>query len=106
MFLQLLGKGRIKRVVYYNDGRICIFIDYDAALRNALQGFVEVSQLDVTKLNQEVIFNAIMKQYPNNNATYMNEQSFDFLKTTLGLPIRDSLLRPEACNFLGWMEWL
>ena len=92
-FLQLLGKGRI--------GSICVYetvVGYDAALRDALQGFVEVSELDVTKLSQEVIFNAITKQHPNKNATYVNEQSFDFLKTTLGLSVSDSLLDPEACR--------
>ena len=39
-----------------------IVIGYDASLQDALRSFVEVSQMDVTKLSQEVIFNAIMKQ--------------------------------------------
>ena len=94
-FLQLLGKCRIHSIPL-NNVRICSFIGYDASLQDALRSFVEVSQMDVTKLSQEVIFNAIMKQYPNNNATYLNEQSFDFLKTSLGLSVSDSLLDPMA----------
>jgi len=96
-FLQLLGKGRIYRV-NYNDGRFYSFIGYDAALRDAMGRFVEQRLLDVTKLNQEVIFNAITKQHRNKNATYLDEQSFDFLKTTLGVPVCNSLLDPEVCK--------
>ena len=92
-FLQLLGKGRIED----NNRSICIFIDYDYEVRDAMERFVNISQLDVTKLKKEDVFNAIMKRYPNkNNTTYLSEQSFDYLKTTLGLFIGDELLNPEA----------
>jgi len=90
--LQLLGKGRMKS--FRND--FCI-IEYESKVQGELKRFVESTQFDVTKLNQQdVVVKAIKKQYPKNISIYLNEESFDHLKTTIGLPISDELLDPMA----------
>ena len=49
-FLQLLGKGRIED----NNTSNYSFIDYDYDVRDAMERFVNLSQLDVTKLKKRM----------------------------------------------------
>ena len=89
--LQLLGKGRVDEL--HGDTTI---IKYDSMVCDELKSFIESSNVDVTKLNPEDVAKAIKRRYPSNITVYLSEQSFDHLKTTIGLPISNELLDPNA----------
>ena len=89
--LQLLGKGRMKS--FHND---CCIIEYESKVQGELKRFVESTQLDMAMLNQEHVLKAIKKQYPKNISVYLSEESFDYLKSTIRVPIDNALLDPMA----------
>jgi len=90
-FMQLLDRGRVK--VLRDD---CCVIKYSSWVKDELTSFVESTQMDVVTLNPENVVNAIKKQYPDNITVYLSEESFDHLKTAVGLPINNELLDPTA----------
>jgi len=86
--MQLLGKGVIEDA--------SLIIAYCGSVKSELKITVESSRgVDVTKLKEEDIRNAIMKQH-SNTVAYLSEESFDLLKTTIRLPISNDLLDPDA----------
>jgi len=89
--LQLLGMGRMKS---FRNG-FCI-IEYESKVEGELKRFVESTQLDMAMLNQEDVIKAIKKQYPKNISVYLSEESFDYLKSTIRVPIDNELLDPMA----------
>ena len=98
-FMQLLGKGTIQSQYDYTVvERVVDFtvIKYDSRVQVQLKDMIETSQVDITTLNREDVVKAITRHYPNNITVYLGEESFDYLKTTIGLPISNDLLDPWA----------
>ena len=93
-FMQLLSKGKGR--VYQASSGLCCIIQYPIWVINYMKGFAESSNVDVTKLNPDDVVKAITRHYPNNITVYLSEQSFDHLKTTVGLPISNDLMNPNA----------
>jgi len=90
--MQLLGKSHVSSS--HNDFYI---IGHDYEVLSELTRMVESSQVDVKKLNSDVMVKAIKKRHPNNiSVYYLSEDSFDYLKTTIGIPISNDLLDPDA----------
>jgi len=90
--MQLLGRCRVTET--FDDFSI---IEYQDNVQNEMESFIELSEVDVTKLNPQDVTKAIRKQYPNNISIFFSEESFDCLKS-IGIPINNDLLDPNAAR--------
>ena len=97
-FMQLLGKGRVDSL---RDD--CHIIGYTPMLKGELESMIESSEVDIKKLKADDVVKAIKRQCPNKNSVYLCEESFDYLKTDVGLPISNDLLDPIAVEHLERM---
>ena len=88
-FMQLLGKSHVSFSSSRND--FCI-IGHDYEVRSELRSMIESSDVNVKKLNLDVV-QAIKKRHPNNSVYYLREDSFDLLKS-IGILINEDLLDP------------
>ena len=103
-FLQLLGMGWLNTISHADH----FIMHYDSEILDEMRGFIEpTSQVDVTKFNPEDVFNAIMKRYPYNipYPVFLSEESFDYLKKTMGLDINDDLLDHMAIRVENITRW-
>jgi len=104
-FMQLLGKGRVKDLLLIHPGSIHGFrvlglddffiVEYDSDVHDELKSSTQSLNVDVTKLNPQDVVKAITRHFPNKISVYLNEESFDYLKS-IGLPISNGLLDPNV----------
>ena len=88
-FMQLLGT-----FFPYVPSDFCL-VGYDE-VQDELDSIITSSKFDVTKISQEDMLIAITRHFPDNISVYLHEDSFDYLKKTIGLPISNDLLDPDA----------
>ena len=95
-FMQLLGMCEI-------SGRgSSLSIGFTAEVQDELKAFVELSRVDLSKLDPEEVVKAMKnKRFKNvgflsKESVYLCEESFDYLKTEIGIPIRNDLVDPWA----------
>ena len=90
-FMQLLGT-----FFPYVPSDFCL-VGYDE-VQDELDSIITSSKFDVTKVSQDDVLNAITRHFPNHISLYLHKDSFDYLKTTVGLPISNYLLDPLAAR--------
>ena len=90
--LQLLGNGHHMNMIRINSTDR---IKYESEVKDEVNSIIESSQVDLSKLSSKKVAEAIKRGHPDNISVHLAEESFDYLKT-LGLPISNNLLDPDA----------
>ena len=104
--LYLLGMGSLIRLTTSdNNGKVLLILKYTQMELNEIKRVIEYADLDVKKLSQHDVCDAIMRSFMvddtqdptiTRGSCYLSHQSFDYLKDDIGLQIEETSFYESA----------